>query len=84
MTNKELLQSAKDEAAREINRDNWDEVTRLEPFSKLEIVITRALELYGDAQWNAAIEKAAATGVRVCKGYYEHEIYTSILKLKKP
>lgn len=93
MTNKEqMILDAKDEAAREKGYESYEDFMDYHsevflPDSMAEFT-NRAMEIYaekvGDAQWNAAIEKAAVIGVRECRGYYEHEIYTSILKLKKP
>lgn len=51
----ELLIAAKDEAAREYGYPNFGVAAT---FSAAHVLIDRALEIYGDAQWNEAIEKA--------------------------
>lgn len=63
MTNEQLKQSAKDEAAREwgyeLMDDAWED-------SHIVKITDRAMEIYAEMQWNAAIEKAAEIGIQEC------------------
>lgn len=78
MDNKELLQSAKDEAAREWGYELMDDAWGNSHIVK---IINRAMEIYGQAQWNAAIDAAAE-----CEAlnFADYDKKQAILKLKKP
>lgn len=88
------IKEAKDQAAREYAYDDWEDLIFFNSMTaNIEHYIDRALEIYGDAQWNAAIEKAADADIEFDQhGCYDHgsmcnepTIYKqSILKLKKP
>ena len=87
----EQLQAAKDHAAMELYFCDYQqaiEENQLISNIERETFWHLAMEIYaekvGDAQWNAAIEKAAEVGLKYSEWYYEHDVYKSILKLKKP
>lgn len=48
MYNKELIQSAKDEAAREAGWENWKHISEALHAYRMDAVINRAMEIYAD------------------------------------
>lgn len=83
------IKEAKDQAAREYAYDDWEELIFFNSMTAdIEDYINRAIEICGQAQWNAAIEKAAVCAEIEKTGnsgsYLDASINKqSILKLKK-
>lgn len=80
MTNEQLKQSAKDEAARENGFNDWDDVITYNlsfglSNNKLEVLINRAMEIYaervGEAQYEKGYRDATSEAIKEIHNNYK-------------